>query len=146
MKQFILTFILFTSTFAFSQQINDSLKISIETENTELLASVLKKQNYSINQCFQLKEKPYSLFCIAVKLEKEKIFNYLIDQKADVNKICEDKSPLMYAVKYGNLKFTKKLVEAGAKISLENEEGKTAIDYAKKYDQKEIVEYLESKK
>ena len=50
----------------------------------------------------------------------------------------------MYAVKYGNLKFVKKLVEAGSNINLVNEEGRTAIDYAKKYEQKEILEYLQS--
>lgn len=144
MKKYILSFFLFVSIFTFSQSINEKLKNSIETENLELLASELKKQNYTINECFDLKEKPYSLFAIVIKLEKQKIFNYLIEQKADINKICEDKSPLMYAVKYGNMNYVKKLVEAGANINLENEEGRTAIDYAKKYEHKEILEYLQS--
>ena len=61
-----------------------------------------------------------------------------------LNKICEDKSPLMYATKYGNIKYVKKLIENGAEINLKNEEGKTALDYAKKYEQTEIVHYLES--
>lgn len=142
MKHFILTISLLVSSMVFSQAINEKLKQSIETDNTEELQKELKTQNYTLNECFQLKEKPYSLFAIAIKLEREKIFNYLIGKKADINKICEDKSPLMYAVKYGNLKFVKKLVEVGADINLVNEEGRTAIDYAKKYEQKEILEYL----
>ena len=142
MKLLFLSIFFLHSILSYSQSINETLKQIIETENSEILVFELKTQNYSINECFQLQEKPYSLFAIAIKLEKEKIFNYLIEQKADVNKICEDKSPLMYAVKYGNLKFTKKLVEAGANINLENEEGKTAIDYAKKYAKKDILEYL----
>ena len=146
MKRFILSIFFLVSSIGFSQSINEKLKQSIETDNTVELQKELKNQNYTLNECFQLKEKPYSLFAIAIKLEREKIFNYLIKQKADVNKICEDKSPLMYAVKYGNLKFVKKLVEAGANINLVNEEGRTAIDYAKKYDQKEILEYLLSLK
>ena len=68
----------------------------------------------------------------------------MLEQKANINKICEDKSPLMYAVKYGNIVFVKKLIDAGAIVSLENEEGRTAIDYAKKYEQKEILEYLQA--
>ena len=144
MKHFILSIFFLVSSIDFSQSINEKLKQSIETEKIEELQKELKNQNYTINECFQLKEKPYSLFAIAIKLEREKIFNYLIEQKADVNKICEDKSPLMYAVKYGNLHFVRKLVEAGANINLVNEEGRSAIDYAKKYEQKEILEYLQS--
>lgn len=146
MKILLFSILLLQSIIGLSQSINDNIYDSIENDNILMLASELKKQNYSLNECFELKEKPYSLFAIAIKLEKQKIFKYLIEQKADINKICEDKSPLMYAVKYGNINFVKKLVEAGANINLENEEGRTAIDYAKKYEHKEILEYLQSKK
>lgn len=142
--KFFLTLFFFINSFSYSQNINESIKMNIETENIEELIKELKKQNYSLDECFKLKEKPYSLFAIAIKLEKYKLFDFLVEQNADVNKICEDKSPLMYAVKYGNITFVKKLVMAGANVKLENEERKTAIDYAKKYDQKEILEYLQS--
>lgn len=144
MKQFFLIISLTTLSFGFSQTINENLKTSIETENIEALTKELQSQNYTLDECFQLKEKPYSLFAIAIKLEKHKLFDYLLEQKANINKICEDKSPLMYAVKYGNIVFVKKLIDAGAIVSLENEEGSTAIDYAKKYEQKEILEYLQA--
>ncbi|WP_438965089.1 ankyrin repeat domain-containing protein [Flavobacterium sp.] len=144
MKHFFLTFFLITLFNGFSQTINENLKTSIETENIDALTKELQNLNYSLDECFQLKEKPYSLFSIAIKLEKYKLFDYLIERKANINKICEDKSPLMYAVKYGNIIFVKKLVEAGVDIFLVNGEGRTAIDYAKKYEQKEILEYLQS--
>ena len=73
------------------------------------------------------------------------MFSELLNQKADLNKICADKSPLMYAVKYGNLNIVKQLVEAGADINLRNNEGANAFYYAQKYQQKEIEEYLKSK-
>lgn len=144
MKTFFLTFLFLISSFCHSQNISESVKLNIETENIEELIKELQLQNYSLNECFKLKEKPYSLLAIAIKLEKHKLFDFLVEQKVDINKICEDKSPLMYAVKYGNITFVKKLVIAGADVKLENEEGRTAIDYAKKYDQKEILEYLQS--
>ena len=50
----------------------------------------------------------------------------------------------MYAVKYGNLGMTKALIQAGANLKAENSNGKTALYYAEKYQQKEIATYLES--
>ena len=144
MKRIFLTFLLLSVTIGYSQKINEKLKNCIETDNVKELSIELENLKYSIDDCFELKEKPYSLFALAIKLEKENLFNFLIEKKADLNKICEDKSPLMYATKYGNLKFVKKLVELGAEINLKNSDGKTAIDYAKKYEQTEIANYLES--
>lgn len=144
MKRIFLTFLLLSVTIGYSQNINEKIKSSIETDNVKELSNELKKLNYSINDCFDLKEKPYSLFALAIKFDKESLFNFLIESKADLNKICEDKSPLMYATKYGYLKFVKKLVENGAEVNLKNDTGKTAIDYAKKYEQTEILKYLES--
>ena len=69
MKQFILSIFFLVSSIGFSQSINENLKQSIETDNTEELQKELKNQNYTLNECFQLKEKPYSLFALAIKLE-----------------------------------------------------------------------------
>ena len=144
MKRIFLTFLLLSVTIGYSQKINEKLKNSIETDTVKELSIELENLKYSIDDCFELKEKPYSLFALAIKLEKENLFNFLIERKANLNKICEDKSPLMYATKYGNIKYVKKLIENGAEINLKNDEGKTALDYAKKYEQTEIVHYLES--
>lgn len=48
----------------------------------------------------------------------------------------------MYAAKYGELEAAKVLVKAGADVGLKNREGKTALDYARKYEKKELIDYL----
>ena len=145
MKKILIAITLLASTFIFSQKITDKMKSALETDNPVLLIEEIKSKKLNINDCFELKEKTYSLFAIAIKLDKQKVFSELVNQKADLNKICEDKSPLMYAVKYGNLNMVKQLVEAGADINLRNCEGANAFYYAQKYQQKEIEEYLKSK-
>ena len=145
-KLFLLIFS-FTTIFTFSQTsvITEKIAQAIEADNPVVLFDELKTQKFEINDCFELKEKPYSLFAIAIKMNKQKIFSELINQKANLNKICEDKTPLMYAVKYGNITMVKHLVEAGAEVNAKNNEGKNAFDYAQKYGQKEIEEYLHEK-
>ncbi|MCX2475538.1 ankyrin repeat domain-containing protein [Pedobacter sp. MC2016-05] len=48
----------------------------------------------------------------------------------------------MYAAKYGQLEAAKFLINAGAKMDLKNNEGKTALDYAHKYNKKELIDFL----
>lgn len=145
MKKIFLITSFLVSSLAFSQKITDKMKSAFETDSPVALVEELKSQKLNINDCFELKEKPYSLFAIAIKMDKQKVFSELINQKADLNKICEDKSPLMYAVKYGKISMVKQLVEAGADINVRNSEGANAFYYAQKYQQKEIEEYLKSK-
>lgn len=79
-------------------------------------------------------------------MERTKIFNALIENKVDLNKVCSDKNPLMYAAKYGQLEMAKALVKAGADLKLVNKEGKTALDYAVKYEKKDLETYFLSLK
>ena len=132
------------SALAFSQ-ITDQMKQAFKTDDPELLINELKNQKLSINDCFELEEKTYSLFAIAIKMDKQKIFSKLINQKADLNKICEDKSPLMFAAKYGKSAMVKQLIEAGANADLRNSKSANAFYYAQKYKQKEIEDYLISR-
>ena len=145
MKKIFLITSFVVSSFALSQSVTDKMKNAFETDNPVSLIEEIKAQKLNINDCFELKEKPYSLFAIAIKMDRQKVFSELINQKADLDKICEDKSPLMYAVKYGKINMVKQLVEAGADINVRNSEGANAFHYAQKYQQKEIEEYLKSK-
>lgn len=145
MKKIFLITSFVVSSLALSQSVTDKMKNAFETDNPVSLIEEIKAQKLNINNCFELKEKTYSLFAIAIKMDKQKVFSELINQKADLNKICEDKSPLMYAVKYGKINMVKQLIEAGADINVRNSEGANAFHYAQKYQQKEIEEYLKSK-
>ncbi|MDG1228212.1 MAG: ankyrin repeat domain-containing protein, partial [Polaribacter sp.] len=79
---------------------------------------------------------------ISIKMKQIKSLKYFAEKEANLEKDCPGKTPLMYAVKYGQLEMVKYLVNKGAKITTETSRGKTALDYAEKYDQYEIAEYL----
>ncbi len=134
-----ITLLFFSSN---AQELSNNLKEAFKTDDIELFKGVLKQDKIVLDSCLQVEAKPYSLFAISIKTKSIKILQHLISVKADVNKICDDKSPLMYAAKYGELEAAKLLINAGAKIDLKNKEGRTALDYARKYDKKELIDFL----
>ena len=102
---------------------------------------IINKEN--INKCYPIEEFSYSLLALSIKMNKPNVFKKLINEKANLDLICDDKTPLMYTVKYGNLDFAKLLLENGANKKAISNKGNTALDYAKKYDQKELIKILD---
>ena len=139
----VLSLVIFSVTVQ-AQTFSNEMKKAFKSDDPEMLLAELKTQNQSIESCFLLEDKPYSLLTISIKSSSNKIFETLIKQKIDLNKICDDKSALMSAAKYGMLDMAKALVKAGANPALQNNEHKTALDYAKKYDKIELVDFLSS--
>lgn len=133
-KTVMIIALLSISGLGFAQQLNDNIKKAFKADDATALLAEIKNQKVTINDCFNIEDISYSLLSLSIKMNKPKIFNQLIEQKADVNKICDEKSPLMYTAKYGLLDFAKALVKAGADISAESATGKTAYDYAVKYE------------
>ncbi len=146
MRYIITIALLFTSCSIFGQKLSENMKVAFKQDDAKLLLSALKEINTSINDCFLLEEYSYSLLSISIKMKKPIIFDALILNKAEIDKICNDKTPLMYACKYGQLEMAKRLISAGAMISLMNKNKETALDYAKKYEKKELETYLLSLK
>ena len=145
--KFIFTLsLLFISYFGFAQKLTPTLKEAFKYDDVETLLTELKEQKATLNDCFDIEGTSYSLFALSIRMEKPKIFNALITNKADLNKVCSDKNPLMYAAKYGQLEMAKALVKAGADIKLLNKERETALDYAIKYKNKELETYFLSLK
>ncbi len=141
MKKTLLIFGLLTSTLFSSQELTPQMKGMLEYDNIDEFSTYVTKDD--LNKCFQVKEASYSLLALSIKLNRPKFFNKLIEEKADLNWICEDKTPLMYAAKYGNVEFAKKLIENGADKNKKSERGNSALEYAKKYQQPDIVKLLE---
>jgi ankyrin repeat protein len=86
------------------------------------------------------------LFVSSVPERKQtiEIIKLLIEAGAKVN-FKDEKlgmTPLMYAAKVGNGKTAKILIEAGANIDQTNNEGKTALDLAKKENNKKMIQSL----
>ncbi|MDQ1097761.1 MULTISPECIES: ankyrin repeat domain-containing protein [Chryseobacterium] len=141
MKNLLFIAFFMLSKLFYAQELNNDQIQILKFDNTARFADLLDGQN--INQCFNVNETSYNLLALAIKMKSVNIFQKLIDEKADLEKICDGKSPLMFAAKYGDLKMVKKLLESGAKKETKNNKGLTALDYAKKYNQPELIKLLE---
>ncbi|WP_246501298.1 ankyrin repeat domain-containing protein [Cloacibacterium caeni] len=134
-------FMLLFSLASYAQQITPEIKIMFKNDDISNFDKIINKEN--INKCYLIEEFSYSLLALSIKMNKPNVFKKLINEKANLDLICDDKTPLMYTVKYGNLDFAKLLLENGANKKAISNKGNTALDYAKKYDQKELIKILD---
>ena len=141
MKSLFTTLLLLITFTISSQEIPSKIKVALENDDVKTLKKALTKEN--INKCYEAGNANYSLLILAIKLNSKECFNKLVNKKADLDKDCGGKTPLIYTAKYGRLEMAKKLIAKGA--SLENKwRGRTALFYAKKHRQKEVSDYLAS--
>ena len=85
-------------------------------------------------------------FCIAIAKGDFDTVKRMIQFGENVNKRSNGKTPLMYAARYNRVKIASLLLENGAKLNPEDENGQTAIDYAKLAKAKEVQKVLEASK
>ncbi|MDY8135074.1 ankyrin repeat domain-containing protein [Aquimarina sp. 2201CG5-10] len=142
MKSITLVLSLFFCTFMYSQELTKELYTTIKNDNVTKLEKIITVDN--IDVCFERSEASYCLLSLAIKTKSSSCFDLLLNKGANTETNCTGKSPLMYASKYGMLDFAKKLIEKGAIVNAKNERGRTALDYAKKYQQQELIDYLSS--
>ena len=126
---------------SYAQQITPEIKMMLKNDDISNFDKIINKEH--INKCYPIEEFSYSLLALSIKMNKPNVFKKLINEKANLDLICDDKTPLMYTVKYGNLDFAKLLLENGANKKAISNKGNTALDYAKKYDQKELIKILD---
>lgn len=99
-----------------------------------------------INECVSVANgKKYSYLAISIKLKSMKSLKYFIEKGANIEGVCADKTPLMYAAKYGQLEMVKYLIEKGADLNA-SYRGNKAINYAKQFNHTEIKNYLKEQK
>ncbi|MFK7980217.1 MAG: ankyrin repeat domain-containing protein [Saprospiraceae bacterium] len=84
----------------------------------------------------------YTLLCAAVKTNQKEITSYLLENEANVNKMSNKKTPLMYAAKYGRLEIAKILIQKGADKKTVSSKGRTALDYAHRYEKPNLIVLL----
>lgn len=124
-----------------AQELDSDQKQILKFDNVARFSDLVNGE--SINSCFKTENNTYTLLALAIKMKSTRIFQKLIDEKADPEKICDGKSPLMFAAKYGDVPMAKKLLENGAKKETVTDKGFTALDYAKKYNQPELIRLLQ---
>ncbi|PWN69925.1 ankyrin repeat domain-containing protein [Chryseobacterium phosphatilyticum] len=124
-----------------AQELTNEHKQMLKYDNTAYFAALVNKEN--INACYPIENNAYTLLGLAIKMNSRQVFQKLIDEKADVEKSCDGKTPLMFAAKYGNTELAKKLLTNGAKKDTKTDKGYTALDYARKYEKPEMIKLLE---
>ncbi|MGN7864528.1 ankyrin repeat domain-containing protein [Chryseobacterium sp. 22458] len=125
----------------YGQELTNDHKQMLKYDNTAYFAALVNKEN--INACYPIENTAYTLLGLAIKMNSKEVFQKLIDEKADLEKTCDGKTPLMFAAKYGNTEMAKKLLTKGAQKDTKTDRGYTALDYAKKYEKPEIIKLLE---
>lgn len=147
MKSSLMTiFFLLFSYFGYAQTFTAEMKAAFKADDPTQLFAEIKSKKATLNDCFDLDGSSYSLFAVSIRMDRPKVLEALIKEKADLNKSCNDKTPLMYAAKYGKLAAAQALVKAGADLKIANQDKETALDYAIKYKNKELETYLSSLK
>ncbi|MGB5273942.1 MAG: ankyrin repeat domain-containing protein [Flavobacteriaceae bacterium] len=128
----------------YGQELTNEIAWNIKYGNTEQLEKLIAPE--AINGCFGVADsKKYNYLAISVKLKSMKSLQYFIAKGADIEGVCADKTPLMYAAKYGPLEMVKYLVENGADLNARYR-GKTALDFAVQYRHPDIRNFLKKQK
>ncbi len=121
-----------------------------EIENSHPFMKIVKDENIEMIKDF-IKEKGVNFqdgngitpLMISIAFGKEKAFDYIIANKADIDKTDNNGSTALIAASFnGNLSILKKLIENGANINHQDSKGYTALLVASTVGKKDIVELL----
>lgn len=123
-----------------AQEINSDQRGAIQSDNVENFKKTFAKTEY--DKCLNVKELSTTVLSYSIKYKKNNITEFLLGNKADVNKACDGVTPLMNAAKYGNMDAAKNLLKRGAKKDTKDNSGKTAKDYAVENKQSAIAMIL----
>ncbi len=124
----------------YGQESTNTAVIHIKYGNIDKLQKLITPQ--LINACVVVEDsKQYNYLALSIKLKSMKSLQFFIENGADIEHVCADKTPLMFAAKYGQLEMVKYLVEKGADINA-SYKGNKAIDYSRKYNHYNITRYL----
>ena len=88
--------------------------------------------------------KGYTALIVASDYSHLEVVKHLVEKGADVNIIVNGYTALIRASIRGNLEIVKILVENNANLDFQAFSGQTGLDFAKKNEHAEVVEYLES--
>ncbi len=124
----------------FAQEISKNQMKIFQTDNLLDFKKVFKTDDF--NKCFAIKENSYDLLALSVKYERKNIFNYLLSNTTDINRMCNNQSPLMVAARYGKADMAQSLLNKGANKTLKNANGETAKDFAVKYEKADLSKIL----
>ena len=125
---------------SYGQDLTNKIAWSIKYGHIENLKHLITVDR--INECVGVADsKKYNYLAISIKLKSMKSLRYFVENGADIEGVCADKTPLMYAAKYGQIGMVQYLVQKGADLGA-TYKGKTALGFARQFYQREIIKYL----
>lgn len=142
MRNFHFILLLFIVPLAGAQPLPEQIKTAFRVDDADKVTNLVSSK--TVDACYEAGNSKYTLLALTIKGNSKKIFNALMDQDADIEKACAGKTPLMYGAKYGRLDMVKALIQAGADHDFVNNKLRTALSYARKYQQKEVYVYLKT--
>ena len=129
-----------TDSFDGENYVSSEKLTAIKNGDLKILEQIIPKE--SLNTCFETKIATMNYLEIAIREGSFESFKYFIEQGADIELVCDNKTPLMLASKYDRMNMVSYIIEAGAEINFVSIKGKTALDYAVQYKHPEITEFL----
>ena len=139
-KLILITLISLLGTASYGQELTNKIAWSIKYGRTENLKDLITAEH--INECVGVADsKKYNYLAISIKLKSMKSLRFFVENGADIEGVCADKTPLMYAAKYGQLEMARYLVLNGADLKA-TYKGKTALSFARQFHQRDITKYL----
>ena len=124
-----------------AQYTSEDVATAVREGNNTLLTEFIAS-GHDINAPFTKGE--HTLLCFAAKVNNPAMVRYLLKKGADINRESNGKTPLMYGAKYGSLESVQALIEIGADPAFKNSKGRTAADYARKYQQGAVTDLLKN--
>lgn len=138
-----ITFLLIICSTSFSsppESNNDSIILaSVKHGNTEKLAVLLRNEQ---ERDRKYGDKERTLLSYSIENNQPLVTEYLLDIGFDVEKKDENKTPLMFAAKYGRDSIARALFNHGAEINAINNARNTAFHYAAKYNNPGMLKLL----
>ena len=125
---------------SYGQELTSKVAWSIKYGHSENLKQFITQEH--IDACVGVADsKKYGYLAISIKLKSMESLRYFVENGADIEGVCSDKTPLMYAAKYGQLEMLQYLVAQGANLNA-TYKGRTALGFARQFRRRAIVRYL----
>ncbi|MEL6924446.1 MAG: metallophosphoesterase [Bacteroidota bacterium] len=118
-----------------AQELSAELKQAIQTDDTELLASSLEKDQ--INDCYGNN----NLLALCIKINAPTSFNYLLENGADPEHSCTGKKPVFQAIQFERLDMLQTLIDHGASLR-SRYKSKSPIEFANQLEKLRAMELL----
>ena len=109
---FVITALLVLQS-SLAQELTKEEAWAIKYGHTEYLDEWIPSDE--INSCLEVgSRKTYNYLAVSIKLKSLKSVKYFIARGAEIEGVCEWKTPLMFAAKYGQIEIARYLMEQGA--------------------------------